>query len=163
MNTFNAENACCFTGHRAIPQNAKKKIRECLREKCIDLIENHGVCEFIAGGALGFDTMAALEIIELKQIYPNIRLHLYYPCTNQSERWSAYYKKIWDSIKLLADDYRYVSDMPYITGCMQLRNKAMVNDAKHCIAYCVRKSSGTATTLNYATGKGRNIIIISDI
>lgn len=163
MSTFSKDNTCFFTGHRAIPQNSKEYIYNNTKKACIELITNHNVSHFINGGALGFDTIAALVIIELKKYYSHIKLHMYYPCTNQAERWKSYDKKIWDSIKLLADDYKYISDMPYVSGCMQVRNKAMVNDAQYCIAYCTRNFGGTISTINYAKEKNRDIIFISDM
>ena len=162
MNTFNTANTCFFTGHRIIPIKARDTLRKRVTEICINLIENHGVTDFITGGALGFDTLAAMVILDLKERYPDIKLHLYLPCTDQSAKWKAYDKKIWDSIKLMANDYKYISDMPYVTGCMQLRNKAMVNDSAFGIAYCTRSFGGTVSTIKYAQEKCRNITIISD-
>ena len=52
--------------------------------------------------------------------------------------------------------------MPYKAGCMQLRNKAMVNDSNFGIAYCNRTFGGTYSTVKYAQEQGKNIIIISD-
>lgn len=160
MNTFYINNACFFTGHRVIPKAFRQDTYQKTKEVCIELITKKNISHFITGGALGFDTLAAMLIIELKEIYPHIKLHLYLPCTNQSENWKEYDKKIWSSIKLLADDYKFISDMPYISGCMQLRNKAMVNDALYGIAYCKRSTGGTAYTVNYAKEKERHIILI---
>ena len=162
MNTFDTHTACFFTGHRIIPSDSRRNIYNQVREICIKLITENNVKDFICGGALGFDTLAANLIIELRKEYPHIQLHLYFPCTNQIERWSMYNKKIWESIRLLADDYRYISDMEYVSGCMQLRNKAMVNDALYGIAYCTRQFSGTASTIKYANEKERFMYIITD-
>jgi len=53
--------ACCFTGHRklSITENFKQKLRAAI----IELITRKNVKYFYAGGALGFDTVAALEIL----------------------------------------------------------------------------------------------------
>lgn len=163
MNTFNTANTCFFTGHRIIAAKSREPLRERVSECCIDLIKNCNVTDFIAGGALGFDTLAAMVILDLKKDYPDIKLHLYLPCTDQSAKWKAYDKKMWDSIKLMADDYKFISDMPYVAGCMQLRNRAMVSDSAYGIAYCTRSFGGTVSTIKYAQEKGRNITIISDI
>ena len=163
MNTLNIENTCFFTGHRIIPNDSRPALRNRIKNACIDLIKNNNVTDFITGGALGFDTIAALVVLELKKEYPNIKLYLYFPCTNQSVKWTAYDKKMWESIKLMADDYKYISDMPYVAGCMQLRNKAMVDDAQYCVAYCTRNFGGTFSTIKYAKEKDRTITIISNI
>lgn len=154
------EKSCFFTGHRFISFEKKSELKTQLRIKCITLIEEYGVTEFICGGALGFDTMAAFVVLKLKEQYPQIHLHLYLPCTNQSERWTAYDKKIFDSLKVLSDDIKFITDAKYLPGCMQLRNKAMVTDAMYGIAYCTNTKSGTYSTLKYAKEKKRKIILL---
>ena len=53
--------ACCFTGHRDIPVSQKPALQKRLEEETARLI-HQGVAMFLAGGALGFDTMAALAL-----------------------------------------------------------------------------------------------------
>lgn len=59
------EKCCCFTGHRKIDNDKKEKIRAELKNILTGLIEEGCTC-FYAGGALGFDTIAALTVLELK-------------------------------------------------------------------------------------------------
>lgn len=160
MNNINISNACFFTGHRFISANDRKILRNQIRTLCVNLTEEYSVTDFITGGALGFDTLAALTILELKNEYPGIKLHLFFPCTDQCAKWSVNAQKLWNDIKLRADDYAYITDTTYVPGCMQLRNKAMVDNAQYCIAYCTRNFGGTAATLDYAQKKGRNITVI---
>ncbi len=49
---------CCFTGHRKIPGDELPQIKTKLKNTIIELI-NNGVIYYGAGGALGFDTLAA--------------------------------------------------------------------------------------------------------
>ena len=58
--------SCCFTGHRKLPANRMQGIRENLNYQIEKLI-TEGVTHFISGGALGFDQIAASEIIGKKQ------------------------------------------------------------------------------------------------
>ena len=53
---------CCFTGHRSISESEIVQIPSALG-KIIDELYNNGVREFRAGGAIGFDTLAALKVI----------------------------------------------------------------------------------------------------
>ena len=69
-------NACFFTGHRVIPEEDIPNIRNLLLRTCTLLITKYGVTDFITGGALGFDTLAARIVLELKQKY-DIRLHIF--------------------------------------------------------------------------------------
>ena len=60
MNKHEKNIACCFTGHRKIPQKKSEQIQERLRNEIVTAIQN-GYNFFYAGGAVGFDTMAALR------------------------------------------------------------------------------------------------------
>ena len=66
---------CCFTGHRKIPPEQYERIAQRLKAEITALI-HRGVVYFEAGGALGFDTMAARAVLELKKDYPLIKLIL---------------------------------------------------------------------------------------
>ena len=59
---------CCFTGHRNIPFSEREQILSVLTEKIEELIST-GIAVFINGGALGFDTLAAQTVLELKAEY----------------------------------------------------------------------------------------------
>ena len=58
-----------------------------LEVELVKLIEN-GYCYFGAGGALGFDTVAAQTVLHLKEKYPHIKLILVLPCVDQAKSWS---------------------------------------------------------------------------
>ncbi len=153
-------NTCFFTGHRVIPASEKDRITKHIVSLCTRLITENNVNVFVAGGALGFDTLAAIEVIKLKKTYPHIQLHLYIPCIDQSSKWRDRDIELYNKIKHEADEVKYISTMPYLPGCMQQRNRAMVNDASFGIAYCINTKSGTYNTIKYARDKGRNIMII---
>ena len=54
---------CCFTGHRKIPMLDRMRISRQL-DTTIQKLVDEGICYFGAGGALGFDTMAAQACTE---------------------------------------------------------------------------------------------------
>ena len=66
---------CCFTGHRTVPVGEKAQIEGALL-KAIALLYTKGYRHFIAGGALGFDTMAANAVLSLKKRVKDITLTL---------------------------------------------------------------------------------------
>ena len=76
----------CFTGHRSLPAEELPEISRHLEDTLIALIEQ-GYCYFGAGGALGFDTLAAQMVLRLRERYPQIRLILVLPCRNQTRGW----------------------------------------------------------------------------
>lgn len=160
MENSTIKNRCFFTGHRYISLQDTAYIKSEIIRLCEELINNHNVNTFIAGGALGFDTIAALTVLELKKKYPHIKLHLYFPCTDQTKKWTERQKELWEKIKCDADNYRYITNSEYVNGCMQLRNRAMVEDAYYGIAYCTKNFGGTASTVKFAAEKSRKIAII---
>ncbi len=159
---INRDSACFFTGHRRLPQNRLERIKRLLKLKIKDMIEYRGVDRFIAGGALGFDTLAAQTVIDLKPEYPNVKLYLYLPCFNQSERWNDADKYKWHMMMTKVDDYIYITQGNYTSDCMRKRNFKMADDAANCIAYCVLSKSGTGATLVYAERRGCLIDNIAD-
>ena len=148
---------CCFTGHRQIGNN-ESEIRSKLKNELIKLI-NKGVIYFGTGGALGFDTIAAETIIELKKNFPHIKLILVIPCANQTELWSNKDIEKYNLIKCQADKIKILSPY-YYDGCMLARNRHMVDCSSTLICYIRKNSGGTYYTLNYAQKKGLNIIKI---
>ena len=151
--------ACCFTGHRNIPQRKSGQIQERLRNEIVTAIQN-GYTFFYAGGAIGFDTMAAQAVLELKAQYPHIKLILVLPCVNQTDGWEQSDIDEYERIRVLADEIIYTSEENK-KGCMHKRNRYLVDHSSLCICYMTRKSGGTAYTVKYATSNGLKIINIS--
>ena len=123
---------------------------------------NSGFTHFITGGAVGFDTLAAEQIISMREDYDKIKLILYLPCTDQSENWNENDKARFERILSEADEVYYVSREPYKTGCMKKRNYAMVTASDMCIAYLKKSSSGTAQTVKMAQDKGILVVNIAE-
>ncbi len=155
---YDLSHCCCFTGHRAIPAEESEGIRLKIQAEAENLI-NKGVVVFIAGGALGFDTIAARTVLALKSKYPFIKLVLALPCDNQSEKWSDCNKRIYDDILSGCDLAHYVN-RAYKNDCMRLRNEYMVKHAKYCVCYLRKQCGGTAYTVGYAKRMERVIISI---
>ena len=70
---------CCFTGHRKIPPEQYEEIIKRLKSEITAMIQQ-GVIYFGAGGALGFDTMAAQTVLAFREQYPHINLIQVLPC-----------------------------------------------------------------------------------
>lgn len=150
------ENCCCFTGHRVLGMDFNRA----LLVRGIEYLIKKGVDTFICGGALGFDTVCAEAVLELKEVHPHIRLHIYAPCNNQCEKWQIDQRVRYERILEKAD---YV-DMPnraYFTDCMKIRNQKMVDNAAYCICYLNSMRSGTGQTYSYARKKGLTVYNIA--
>ena len=146
----------CFTGHREIPVEEQSNILHKTAEAVMQLY-NRGYRTFCAGGALGFDTLAARAVIALREKHPDMRLHLILPCPEQAARWSAPDRVLYETIKREADEVTYTSDS-YTRYCMHVRNRRLVDESSACICYLKRQTGGTAYTVNYAEEKGLQII-----
>lgn len=116
---------------------------------------------FGAGGALGFDTIAAFAVLKLKERYPDIRLILVLPCFSQTRGWSQEDIEIYDDIKQKADKVVYTSQ-EYTRGCMHKRNRHLVDNSSACISYLTENKGGTFYTVNYAKSKGVEVINIAE-
>ncbi len=150
------ERTCCFTGHRKIPPMQSEQIAERLRTELISLID-HGYLYFGAGGALGFDTIAAQTILSLQQSYPQIKLILVLPCKTQTRGWNDYDVAIYEDIKRRCNKVVYTSE-DYSKGCMLKRNRHLVDKSSVCICYLTESTGGTAYTVEYARKSGLTIV-----
>ncbi len=145
----------CFTGHRKLEPYNIVQTASLLEEKIssLALSNTSESIDFRAGGAVGFDTLAALCVLSAREKFPNIRLHLLLPCNNQTRGWSDSDIEKYNYILSQADYVRYVSE-EWTPGCMLKRDRALVDGADLCIAYCNKTTGGTAYTVSYAKERG---------
>ncbi len=151
---------CCFSGHRDIPD----EIMFDVTSRTQAAIREHyamGVRTFKAGGALGFDTIAALLVLNLKSELPDIRLELELISPDQAKGWSEHQVKLFNSIAERADSVRYAS-ASYSTPAIFARNRALVDGSDHIICYLQKSGGGTAYTVKYAVKKGLSITNIAN-
>ena len=148
------ELACCFTGHRVLGSGFDKQR---LRRE-IEALISKGVKIFIAGGALGFDTEAATEVILQKMKGKDVKLYIYAPCLDQDKYWGPSQKTLYKTI-LERADLVDMPNTPYTSQCMKTRNYKMVDDADYVIAYYNGEfKSGTGQTVRYAKKSGKQVI-----
>ena len=147
---------CCFTGHRKIPEAQRAVIQKRLEMEILNLIRQD-LRYFCAGGALGFDTMAALAVLKLKSEFPHVQLILVLPCKDQTKGWEDADIKTYNLILNQADKVVYVSEK-YYNGCMMVRNRHLVNHSGICVCYLTDVVGGTAYTVGYAKQKGLQIM-----
>jgi len=146
---------CAFTGHRKI-EDRHRGMMDSLLLRAISFAYEAGCRTFLTGGALGFDTAAAKEIIRFRLTHPDIRLHIIIPCKNQSDAWSERQIALYEYTLMNADEVEYVSEV-YTEGCMRVRNQRLVDLADMLIAYVDDPYSGAAQTVRMASRAGRTI------
>ena len=150
----------CFTGHRKLPPAEIPSIKAKLTKALLSAIDR-GYRYFGAGGALGFDTLAAQTVLELRERYSHIRLILVLPCRWQTKGWRPQDAAEYDRIMAAADKVVYVSD-DYTPGCMHKRNRHLVEYSSLCIGYLTNSTGGTAYTMRYALQSGLAIINLGE-
>lgn len=147
---------CCFTGHRKLPKDKIEQIVIRLDREIDDLI-SQGVTDFISGGTLGFDQIAASLIIAKKEMGRKIHLIFALPCKDQDRLWNAQQRKFYRALLSESDEIVYVSEK-YADGCMKRRNKYMVDHSAYCICALLRPFNGTDQTVKCARRRGLKVI-----
>ena len=150
------EHACCFTGHRFIDPAVAPVLTTKLKE-AISSLAQEGYTDFLAGGALGFDTLAALALLALRKDHPQLRLTIVVPCEGQTRGWPPEQVEIYQFILSQADARVYTAKT-YFRGCMQKRNRYLVEHSATCICYLTKPTGGTAYTVQYAKGRGLSVL-----
>ncbi|MDR0818878.1 MAG: DUF1273 domain-containing protein [Oscillospiraceae bacterium] len=151
------EHTACFSGHRDVPAEVIPVLREALEKQILFLL-GKGVTTFLAGGARGFDALAAAVVLNLRKLNPQMKLILVLPCPDQGRKWVELERELHDEIKRKADGVITLFD-EYHEGCMQTRNRYMVDNSIVCIAYLTRRAGGgTYHTVRYCKKQGVMVV-----
>ena len=145
------EKTCCFTGHRELPEEQLPQLKQTLF-KVIVRLASQGVTRFACGGAL---------VLMVKEAFPQIELLLILPCKTQEKYWPKEDQEIYREILARADRVVFVSET-YTQGCMQKRNRLLVEGSSVCVCYCTKKQGGTFYTVRYARQKGLDLIHLAE-
>ena len=131
-------------------------------EQVIRALYSAGVYRFVTGGALGFDTLAAETVLSLRPELERLHLTVVAPFLRQADRWPECDRARYERICASADDYRVLRSA-YTRFCMRERNHVMADMSGVCVAYLLRRPSGTAQTVDYAMQSGLYVISVADI
>lgn len=149
------EISVCFTGHRALFHDAvwlSGAIDTALEE-----LYQKGCRRFLAGGALGFDTLAARRVLALRDRHEGVSLILVLPCRGQELRWNTTCRTEYDYILSMADETIYLRDS-YEKGCMHERNRYLADHSAICLCYLTKLHGGTYYTVQYAKKQGLSVM-----
>ena len=156
--------SCCFTGHRPekLPWGTDESDPRCgaLRRRLWDAVEaayEQGYRHFICGMARGCDTWFCEEVLALRAAHPEVSVEAAIPCPSQPNGWSAADRLRYQKLVKLCD-YETVVQQAYSPGCMQRRNRYMVDHADLLIAVHDGLPGGTMRTIEYALRRGINIV-----
>ncbi len=157
---YSPDTCACFTGHRVMTEEELKNAATLVSEQ-IKKLYAKGIKNYYAGGALGFDFAAAVTVLNMKRVYPDVTLNLALPCPEYQVKWKRSQIELFERVRARADSEVFVSDR-YHRGCMQMRNKYMVDRSTVCISYMKKREGGTYNTVAYAQKRGLEIINLTD-
>ena len=150
------DQTCCFTGHRRIPDDLLPELRVRLEQAMRSLYED-GFRVFLFGGARGFDTVAALCALTLRDSLPGMKTAIAVPCGGQADTWSKDERELYEWILEQADDAVCLSPR-YTPRCMLERNRYMVDSSSACAFWLRSPRSGTGATVRYAQSQGLRLV-----
>lgn len=156
----------CFSGYRPekLPWGYDEDdprcaaLKERLRQAVTDACEQ-GYRHFICGMARGVDTYCGEITLALRAQYPEITLEATIPCPSQPEGWTPEQQARWQALVERCDYETMVQDH-YSVGCMQRRNRYMVDHARRLIAVFDGQEGGTRRTVEYAMRRGLEIVYV---
>lgn len=158
--------SCCFSGHRSekLPWGTDENDPRCvkLKERLNAVVEHligEGYTHFICGMADGCDLYCAEAVLALRARYPNITLEAAIPCPEQADRWSERQRARYRGILARCDSETLMREH-YSRGCMQQRNRYMVDHASVLVALHAGLPGGTRYTIEYALRRGLDVIDI---
>jgi len=133
---------CAFSGNRTL-SHSRMAVAKALDAEIARLFEE-GYTVFRAGGAGGFDTLAALSVLRLKQLHPQIYLELLIPFPN-------FKTDDPDFEETLSKADRVVPISPcYSPFCMSVRNQALIDGSDLLLLYNYQSKGGSVQTANFA-------------
>lgn len=160
---------CCFTGHRpekmpfaATAYSFDHHVFRRNLEYAVQTAILSGYRRFITGMSRGMDLWAAMCVLDFKRAYPGLTLEAAIPCPEQASRWDADDVRFYNLV-LSRCDVKTVLSPRYVSGCMNKRNRYMVDQSSLLIAAFDGRSGGTRNTCAYAERMGVRIYnILSD-
>ena len=161
------QESCCFTGHRPakLPWRFREEDPRCaaLKRRIADAVEmayDEGYRHFICGMALGCDQYFCEAALALRERYSDVTIEAAVPCPTQADAWTAAQRERYARL-LAACDLETVVSEKYTSGCMQRRDRYMVDHSSLLIAVFDGTAGGTQYTMQYAMQRGLNIVDIS--
>lgn len=152
------EHCCSFSGHRRLARERYPVLAGKVSETVRWLYYEKDVRVFLTGAAIGFDTVAAIAVLNLKRELKDLHLAAVIPCPEQGQGWTEAQRGQYRTVLSGADQVIEIADS-YYKGCMLERNRFLVENAAYLISYYDGSGKGgTAYTVNYAAQKGLTVL-----
>jgi len=144
--------ACCFTGHRVIPEEKLEHVEHELRREIKNAIDD-GITLFISGFAKGADLLFAQIVCEYRESIDNIQLEAALPYSKWANRTDKPFPELLQKCSIVGSISK-----EYSPDCFMKRNMFMVDMSERVItAYDGRGKGGTYNTIVYARKQKKEI------
>jgi len=160
------ENACCFSGHRAekLPWRYNEDDPTCTALKALiaDMLSeayDAGFRRFYCGMATGADMYFGEAVAAMRRIRHDITLEAVIPFRGQELRWPVELRERYARLRDQCDAVTVLSEA-YRPGCMQARNRYMVDRSSLLIAVYDEKPGGTYNTVRYAEKRHVTVVVL---
>ncbi|MDR1630415.1 MAG: SLOG family protein [Oscillospiraceae bacterium] len=141
---------CCFTGHKILPKDQIETITSNLNHTIDNLIAQ-GVTDFLSGGLLGFDLLAASLVLAKKEAGANVRLLFALPYPHHEQYWTERQETLLHNLLLHADETVYVSEA-YHPTYMKRHSAFLATHASVCVCALKKPLCDTHQTVRLARG-----------
>lgn len=161
--------ACCFTGHRPdhLPWGMNEHHILCRKTREAIALSIEYACQdgcrlFYTGMAQGIDLLAAETVLHCKKLHPEIELVAAIPYAGQARGWNQDELERYCSIlNQCREENIHILAPSYARGCLNARDRYMVDHSQRIIAvYDGKSGGGTEYTLCYALQKKLEAVII---
>ena len=164
---MNRETTCCFTGHRPdkLPWRWREEDPRCrdLKDRITGAVEEayeRGYRHFLCGMAQGCDLYFCEAVLSLRNRRQGVTMEAAIPCQTQADRWSERERERYLTL-VGRCDYETLVQRQYTAGCMQRRNRYMVDRSSLLIAaYDGAAHGGTLYTMTYALRPQLELVIL---
>ena len=151
-----------FTGNRNLTSHRyehEPSVRINLFDHLFIILEKeyleNGYDTFLCGMALGFDTVAALASLHLREKYKDIRFIAVVPFENQEAKFPEVDKILYANFIAIADSIIVINDKGYSNEAYHERNDFLIANSSKIIAYHNGKlRSGAGSTIRKALAQG---------
>ncbi|MFR9543555.1 MAG: SLOG family protein [Rikenellaceae bacterium] len=165
------EKTIAFTGNRSLtsPSGLRgTQLERAICNKLYELLERehleNGITSFLYGAAIGYDSLAAMVVLELRSKYPSISLVAVIPFEGQEAKFSSEQKHMYREILKQADRSIIISPNSFSNEAYHQRNDFLIANSSKMYGYHNGKPrSGTGSTMRKAGERGVEVINLYDM
>lgn len=163
---MNRAQSCSFTGHRPekLPWGSTECDPRALQFKAtldhtLEASYSMGYRHFLCGMARGADLYFGEAVLLLRERHPDVTLNAAIPFAGQADRWHPSEQLRYHAL-LERCDVETVLQHSYTAGCMQRRNRYLVDHSQRLIAAYNGMGGGTLYTITYAMREDLDVLIL---